>query len=231
MYCIKCGVRLADSERECPLCHTRVFHPDLDIVHGEAPYPAGKYPQARPRSVLVQLILTALFLMPMMIVPIIDLQIGDGIVWSGYVTGALLVLYVLAVLPTWFRKPNPVIFVPCSFVAIGTYLLYINYAVDGNWFLSFAFPLTGAVGLIVTAVVTLSKYIPKGMYFIYGGASIAFGGLMLLLEFLMSITFGYPWFVGWCLYPLIPLVIVGGLLIYIGVNKPAQEMLQRKLFI
>ena len=29
MYCIKCGVELADSERVCPLCGTRVFHPDL----------------------------------------------------------------------------------------------------------------------------------------------------------------------------------------------------------
>ena len=29
MYCIKCGVELADSEKVCPLCGTRVFHPDL----------------------------------------------------------------------------------------------------------------------------------------------------------------------------------------------------------
>ena len=26
MYCIKCGVELADSEKVCPLCGTRVFH-------------------------------------------------------------------------------------------------------------------------------------------------------------------------------------------------------------
>ena len=29
MYCIKCGVELADSEKRCPLCGTPVFHPDL----------------------------------------------------------------------------------------------------------------------------------------------------------------------------------------------------------
>ena len=27
MYCVKCGVELADSQRVCPLCGTRVFHP------------------------------------------------------------------------------------------------------------------------------------------------------------------------------------------------------------
>ena len=40
MYCIKCGVELADSEKVCPLCGTRVFHPDLPLPDGEAPYPA-----------------------------------------------------------------------------------------------------------------------------------------------------------------------------------------------
>mgnify|MGYP001071229356 CR=1 FL=1 len=27
MYCVNCGVELADSETVCPLCGTRVFHP------------------------------------------------------------------------------------------------------------------------------------------------------------------------------------------------------------
>ena len=29
MYCIKCGVELADSEKSCPLCQTPVFHPQF----------------------------------------------------------------------------------------------------------------------------------------------------------------------------------------------------------
>ena len=45
MYCIKCGVELADSEKVCPLCGTRVFHPDLPRAQGEPPYP----PQAQAR--------------------------------------------------------------------------------------------------------------------------------------------------------------------------------------
>lgn len=39
MYCIKCGVELADSEKVCPLCGTRVFHPDLPRSESEAPFP------------------------------------------------------------------------------------------------------------------------------------------------------------------------------------------------
>ena len=49
MYCIKCGVELADSEKVCPLCGTRVFHPDLPQAQGEPPYPPQA--QARPEEV------------------------------------------------------------------------------------------------------------------------------------------------------------------------------------
>ena len=49
MYCVKCGVELADSEKVCPLCGTRVFHPDLPQAQGEPPYPPQE--QARPEEV------------------------------------------------------------------------------------------------------------------------------------------------------------------------------------
>ena len=45
MYCIKCGVELADSEKICPLCGTRVFHPDLPCGNGEPPYPPAEHSQ------------------------------------------------------------------------------------------------------------------------------------------------------------------------------------------
>ena len=35
MFCVKCGVALADSEKVCPLCGTRVFHPDLPQPQGD----------------------------------------------------------------------------------------------------------------------------------------------------------------------------------------------------
>ena len=44
MYCVKCGVELADSEKVCPLCGTRAFHPDMPPQQGEPPYP----PDPRP---------------------------------------------------------------------------------------------------------------------------------------------------------------------------------------
>ena len=231
MYCAKCGVQLDDSLTACPLCGTRAYHPDIDRTLTEGAFPRGKHPARAKRSLLPQAILTFLFLLPLLIVTVCDVQFTGRITWSGYVIGAILVGYILFVLPLWLRKPNMVIFIPCDFAAIALYLLYISLATEGGWFLSFAFPVTGGLGLILTAVVTLVKYVPKGSLFTFGGAFIALGGFMLLVEWLMDLTFRITKFAGWSLYPLVVLVLLGGLLIFLGAYRPAREVLERKFFI
>lgn len=231
MYCAKCGVKLSDNLSECPLCGTRAYHPDIDRTIADGQYPREKYPKKQKRTLVGQIILSILFLLPLLIVPLCDWQINGRITWSGYVTGAVLLGYVIIVLPTWFAKPNMVIFVPCDFAAACLYLLYINFATGGNWFLSFAFPVTGGIGLIVTAVVVLCKYVPKGNLYTFGGAFIAMGSFMLLIEWLINLTFNLPKFIGWSLYPLIVLVLFGGTLIYLAINRTARETLERKIFL
>ena len=157
------------------------------------------------------------------------LQLDGRLEWSGYVAGALMLSYIAFALPMWFQKPNPVIFVPCNFVATALYLLYINIATGGTWFLSFALPITGGLCFITCTVVTLLYYLRKGRLYIVGGAIMALGALMLLMEFLMGVTFQLP-FIGWSIYPLCVLMLFGGLLIYLAINSSAREIIERKLF-
>ena len=87
----------------------------------------------------------------------------------------------------------------------------------------------GLLGILTTAVVTLVRYIKKGRLYIFGGAFMALGGFMLLMEYLMSFTFGIG-FTGWSVYPLVVMVLFGGLLFYLAINTSAREMMERKLF-
>lgn len=231
MYCINCGVKLADTEKRCPLCGTVVFHPELNRPEAEPLYPQDQVPVPKVNSRIANVIVTAAFLLPILITLLCDLQMNGGVTWSGFVIGALVVGYVILVLPTWFRKPNPVIFVPCGFVAVGLYLLYISLATGGHWFLSFAFPVVGAVGLIVTTVVTLLRYVRRGRLYVFGGASIALGAFMPVMELLMNLTFHFQKFKWWSLYPMIPLVLLGGVLIFLAAYRPARESMERKFFI
>ncbi len=230
MYCVNCGVKLADTEEKCPLCGIVCFHPELP-----RPSAAGLYPSQGPapkvNSKVAQVILATLFLLPMLICMQVDMLINGTVTWSGYVIGALVVIYVAVLLPWWFRRPNPVIFVPSSFAAVGLFLLYINFAVGGHWFLSLAFPVTGGLCLIVTAVVALLRYVRRGALYILGGAAVALGGFMPLVEFLIHITFQQTRVFAWSLYPMTALVLLGGMLIFLAICRPARQTMERKFFI
>lgn len=229
MYCIKCGVKLADTEKKCPLCNTVVYHPDFEQVAAQPLYPSNKMPQSGHSSKARNGAIIIFWLLPIIVCFYADLFTDGNLEWFGYVAGALLVTYIAIALPLWFRKPNPVIFVPCSFASVGLYLLYINLATGGNWFLTFALPVVAGLCLITCTVVTLLYYLRKGKLYIIGGALMGLGAFMLLTEFLLGITFELR-FVGWSVYPLVVLSLLGGLLIYLAINRSAREMMERKLF-
>ena len=229
MYCIKCGVKLADTEKKCPLCNTIVCHPDFKQTAERPLYPSNKMPKNDSGSKALNGAVIILFFIPLLVCFFADLSLDGKMEWFGYVAGALMLSYVAFALPLWFKKPNPVIFVPCNFVAIALYLLYINFATGGSWFLSFAFPAVGGICLITCTVVTLMHYLHRGRLYILGGAFMALGVFMLLVEFLLKVTFGLR-FIGWSIYPLVVLTILGGLLIYLAINGAAREIMERKFF-
>ena len=171
MYCVKCGVELADTEKSCPLCRTRAYHPDIHRETAEPLYPKDLDYDPPVNSQVAQFIVSVTYLIAILISLVCDLQLGGGLTWSGYVIGGLLLSYVVIILPTWFPKPNPVVLVPCDFAAAGLYLLYINLATGGRWFLSFAFPVTGFVALLVTAVVVLRSHRRHGRLYAGNGAA------------------------------------------------------------
>ena len=229
MYCVKCGVRLGDTEAKCPLCHTAVYHPEIQQPAVEPLYPSGKMPKAGAGKRALSGLLVFIFLIPLILSFFSDFQRDGRLDWFGYVAGALAVGYVLFALPMWFRRPNPVIFLPCDFAAVALYLLYIDIATGGRWFLGFALPVTAGIGLIVCAVVTLVRYLRRGRLYIFGGATIALGGMVLMIELLLVRTFGVE-FIGWSTYPMAVLCLLGGVQIYLAINSSAREMIARKLF-
>lgn len=231
MYCIHCGVRLSDTEARCPLCGTVPYHPELTRPDAKPLYPRDRMPRQQLSPLGANMIVIFLFLIPMIITLVCDLQINHAVTWSGYVIGSLLLGYFVFVLPLWFRKPNPIVFTPCSFALAGGFLVYINAMTGGNWFLSFAFPVTGFFALLVTAVVVLVRCLHRGHLYIYGGAFLALGLFMPLLEFLVELTFAVEPPVFWSLYPMVALVLLGSMLIFLAICRPARESMERKFFL
>lgn len=231
MYCIKCGVELRESEEKCPLCGTVVFHPEFEMPRGEKPYPKEVHSGSTASRSGVLFITTVMFLVPLVLSLLCDWKANGSLEWSVYVAGALAVFYITVVLPMWFKHATPVIFVASDFTAALLYLLYINFAVGGHWFLSFALPVTVGAMLIACAAVTLMYYIHRGYLYIIAGTLIATGGFMVLVEFLININFNTNVTLVWSIYPLACCLIFGLTLITIACCPPLRESLKRKFFI
>ncbi len=226
MYCVKCGVELADSERKCPLCATPVYFPEL-TREGERPYPVLEPDIApfNPRG--IYLIVSFVFLLSGLISAFADFNINGKIDWSGYVIGALAVAYTVFMLPLWFRRPSPAVFVPCDFAAAALYVLYICIATGGSWFLPFAMPIIGAAALIISAIAILCYYLRRGYLYIFGGAFIALGAFSIFIELMIHVTFDPHVNFVWSPYPAITFTLVGMLLIVVAIVKPFRESLAR----
>ena len=233
MYCVKCGVELADTENKCPLCGTAAYHPDIVREKVKPNYPAYVKQEHNMRPQGLLFILSVLAARPIAITLFCDLYFGNGLTWSGYPIGGIILFYTVFVLPQWFYRPNPVIFCPISFAVLGVYLLYINFATEGNWFFTFAFPILIYVALSVCAVVTLLRYTRRGRLYIAGASFIACGILCVLVEFFMNLTFfSKPLFdFFWSVIPLISCFLAGMMLIVIAIVKPLRESLKKRFFI
>lgn len=234
MYCVKCGVELSSGQKKCPICETKVYHPDF-IIEGEETYPKNNTPPDKFERKGLMFIFTAVFLIPLILCFICDFSIHGEVVWSGYAMGGIALLYLVTVLPFWFRHPSPIIFVPCSFAGVLVYLCYIDLATQGGWFLPFAFPTVGAFAIIVSVVTTLNTTLKttgkRSSLFVYGGAIIALGMFCVLVELLICLTFYSSVRFVWSIYPLVSLFIIGMMLIIIGICRPLRHSLKKKFFL
>ena len=232
MYCVNCGVKLAEGERVCPLCQTEVYHPTLGTNAGERSYPTERIPPNRVSSWGSLFIITLLFVLPLIITPLSDIHVFGQMSWSWYVVLGTVLGYVIFVLPMWFSHPNPVIFIPVDFAGAALYLLFVDLYTGGSyWFLPLAFPLTLGLGAIVCTAVTLIKYVKRGKLYIFGGASIAVSALIAMTELLIVSFFDSVTFVGWSLYPSLVLLLLGLSLILIAIIRPLRESLEKKFFL
>lgn len=230
MYCANCGVKLADTEKRCPLCGTEAYHPDIERPEVDPLYPKDFVPKRELSKTTLHIILLAIFMIPIFVTLYCDFYINRSITWSAYVIFAVSLVYIICILPFWFKRPTPAVFVPIDFLVLILFLHYINFATGGDWFLSFAFPVVTYLGLIVTAACVLLYYLKKGHLYVIGGFFIALGFFMDIIELFIMITFKLD-FDGWSLIPMIPLVLLGLGMIAIATSRSAREALARKLHI
>jgi hypothetical protein len=154
-------------------------------------------------------------------------SINSAISWSSIAASAVLLAYIVLILPGWFKRPSPAIFAPVDFVCAGVYLWYVDFYFNGGWFWSFALPICGGFALIVCSVVILRYYLRCGYLYIFGGATVAMAFFSVLVEFLIHNQFAIKGFFHWSIYPFIVFLLIGIMLIVIAIVRPLRESLHK----
>lgn len=200
MYCVYCGVKLQDGAKECPLCHTPVMSVPMPESESRSLY-SDRLPEAEKRSgrALAVWLVTSVMAAVCLGCLVFCLRTAGTFSWSGYVLMGAALIWVLLLFPLLFRRFRPMIFLPVDFACLAGFLLYICLKNGENWFLSFAFPVTGIAGILTLLGVAIFRYIRQGRLRLLGLYLVLIGTSFMLIEFFQHITFGTPMWV-WSLY-------------------------------
>ncbi|MBQ1372558.1 MAG: hypothetical protein IIY70_06450 [Oscillospiraceae bacterium] len=229
MYCVKCGVQLAEGISRCPLCQTPVWNPDESVV-AEATF-SDRYPQPpKSRRYPILAFLTVLLLAASLSTLILCLTLHGRVAWSGYVMLGCALVYFAGIFPFWFERREPLIFVPLTFLLTAGYLLYICLYTGGHWYWSFAFPVTMLIGALATLSVALFRFGKRRRLIKTGALLVSIGCSAMLIEFFEALSFGTTMFL-WSLYPVCCFSLLGLFLILCGLIPSWRDYVERKLFL
>lgn len=228
MYCVRCGVKLQDGAAECPLCGTPVLLPQEETA-GKPLYPSRlpEEEQHHGRTLLVWM-LTMILAGAGLACLILCLHRYGAVSWSGYVLLGSALAWVWLLFPLLFRRYRPMIFLPVNFACLAGFLVYICVKNGGNWFLSFAFPVTGLAAVMTLLGVAIFRYIRQGRLRLLGLYLMAIGAAFILVEFLQHITFGTRMF-DWSLYCTVAFGALG-LFLFVATLIPPLHAHLRKIF-
>ena len=230
MYCIHCGVKLSEGAAECPLCHTPVVTTPMPESAVRARY-SDRLPEPEKQhgKFLVIWLLTTVMIVAGLSCLIYCLNRYGESSWSGIVLMSLALLWIWVLLPMLFPRYRPMIFLPIGFACTAGFLLYICAKTGGNWFLSFAFPVTGIVAIMTLTGVALMRYLTQGRLRLMSLLVIAIGLSFMLIEFFAHITFGQQMFL-WSLYCMTGFCLVGLFLFIASFIPPLSAYLRRTFF-
>lgn len=216
-YCVQCGVGLHGGAKSCALCQTPVVNPNKP-TNSELPPPfPSKREAVQPVSKTeLAILMTVMLGCVAVLCTFLNLFLHpDGALWSLYVIGAGVMLWVWVVLPLAKPRMSLTLKVCLDLGAIILYLYLIAQDLNGmDWFLAIALP----ISLTAMAQMLLVVEWMKDGRSILTSATILIGTVgvfLILMELYLDRYLHGAYRPGWscavaavCVALIIPLVVV-----------------------
>lgn len=228
MYCYKCGVKLSDAERKCPLCKTRMPYHNLGtdkLAYSDKIDDINKHINFRYLARLILVILCFLGIITFLC----NYFINGKITWSIYVLSSI--VYLASQVSFLYFKNK---IVPAIINLLGLeYLLFtIAYMTNGfNWYLYLVLPNIFIVWLLIVLCIYFFR---KKKRRLTRGIAV----ILLLLSIILVVTeilidlFKYNVInLQWSLYASLPILIVSLIVFVISFNRRLIEEVKKRIFI
>lgn len=149
-YCVHCGVELDPTAAACPLCQTPVQDPAQPVdTASPRPFPTDRG-EVKPVSRWEAALLISVLLASISVAcGVLNLFLRAEHVWSLYIIGAAVMLWLWFVPPLVERKLHLLLRLAIDMAAIAIYVLLIALANHGlDWYVGLALPIILAGGAI-----------------------------------------------------------------------------------
>ena len=226
MYCYKCGVKLANSEKKCPLCNTKI--PVNSNQKEVLAYPKNIEEINNKVNISYLLRLSSLILVLISIIIVLcNLIVVGKVTWSIYVISSTVYLCCLLF---FISRRKIYISIFWSIVINEVFIFFIAFINNGiDWYLMLAFPLillSGLTSLFFYKILKLKKILRIISYsLVYISFSI------VITEILIDLYKDNIINLSWSIISILPMVVIGLLLLIISFNDKLIDEIKRRIFI
>ena len=231
-YCVHCGVKLGDSEKRCPLCMTPVFDPaEPRDPHAPRPYPVRTPEQEFKKNKHYLLTIAAVLLaVPALLCLVLDLMLNGTITWSGYASGALIMLFLTASVPLLAQKHQALCAVVTAFVSLNGYLFLVEtMSRSGGWFFPIALPALALGTALALLLLWLFRKDYLNVLTLIASCFIAAAVECVAIEWLCSAAGSQADGLIWSPFVFAPCLFIALALFFINYNRAVREEVRRRV--
>ena len=216
-YCVNCGVELDDTARFCPLCHTPVVNPNQPVNDAlPTPFPEerGEVPPAAKREAAI--LLSAMLASAAVCCGVLNLFLHPSRMWSLYVIGAAVMLWIWLVPPLLDRGMHLLLRLMLDVGAVALYVFFISLDLNGwTWYAGLALPIILWGGSLVLLLGLLLRVNRRSLLTTVTILLGSLGAFLVGVEFFIDHWIARAWEPTWsiivlalCAGLMIPLLVV-----------------------
>lgn len=234
-YCVNCGVELAPSEKQCPLCGVEVVNPaQIAPENPWQPYPHRDDPLiAQINRRFIAAMITIALAFPMAICLAIDYTYSGQLSWSLYVAGALAMIWCWLAPGFLYKKTRflPVMLpISCSLLGF-LYLVEHLTAPTTRWFMLLAMPLVLLLTVLASTVTLLARHALIRGFAIPAAILIAAGLMAAGTDLLITLLREQRWLLTWSWFVLLSSLAAAAVFLLIARRQKVRTEILKRLHI